>query len=261
MFADLELARRLESTEGFAGAAFVEARGGDAVWERIGGAYAMFDGAGSPLTQTFCLGMFEPATGSVLTQVEEFFRMRGAGVDHEVCPLAGVPLLHALIGRGYVPLEVSSVMFLDLTERRKEPALNPELIVRVAGELDRSAYSRAAVAGWGAGGELAAVIADAAGYVGFLVEKGGCVIATAGLVLHDRVALLAGASTVPEARGQGAQRAGLAKRLRYAAEAGCDLAMIVTEPGGASQRNAERNGFRIAYTRTKWRLESQGLRK
>ena len=64
MFADLELARRLESTEGFAGAAFVEARGGDAVWERIGGAYAMFDGAGSPLTQTFCLGMFEPATGS-----------------------------------------------------------------------------------------------------------------------------------------------------------------------------------------------------
>jgi len=87
------------------------------------------------------------------------------------------------------------------------------------------------------------------------------VIATAGLVLHDRVALLAGASTVPEARGQGAQRAGLATRLRYAAEAGCDLAMIVTEPGGASQRNAERNGFRIAYTRTKWRLESQGLRK
>jgi len=25
-------------------------------------------------------------------------------------------------------------------------------------------------------------------------------------------------------------------------------------PGSASQRNAERNGFRIAYTRIKWRL-------
>jgi hypothetical protein len=25
-------------------------------------------------------------------------------------------------------------------------------------------------------------------------------------------------------------------------------------PGGASQRNAERHGFRIAYTRIKWQL-------
>jgi hypothetical protein len=30
--------------------------------------------------------------------------------------------------------------------------------------------------------------------------------------------------------------------------------MMVAEAGGESQRNAERKGFRIAYTRTKWRL-------
>ena len=30
--------------------------------------------------------------------------------------------------------------------------------------------------------------------------------------------------------------------------------MMVTEAGSQSQRNAERAGFRIAYTRTKWRL-------
>jgi hypothetical protein len=28
----------------------------------------------------------------------------------------------------------------------------------------------------------------------------------------------------------------------------------VTEAGSQSQRNAERKGFRIAYTRTKWQL-------
>jgi hypothetical protein len=43
-------------------------------------------------------------------------------------------------------------------------------------------------------------------------------------------------------------------RLRFAAERGCDLAMMGALPGSASQRNAERQGFRIAYTRTKWRL-------
>jgi len=30
--------------------------------------------------------------------------------------------------------------------------------------------------------------------------------------------------------------------------------MIVANAGSNSQRNAEREGFRIAYTRTKWRL-------
>ena len=35
---------------------------------------------------------------------------------------------------------------------------------------------------------------------------------------------------------------------------GCDLATMGAEPGSASQRNAERSGFRIAYTRTKWSL-------
>jgi hypothetical protein len=28
--------------------------------------------------------------------------------------------------------------------------------------------------------------------------------------------------------------------------------MMCAAPGSASQRNAERNGFRIAYTRVKW---------
>jgi len=40
----------------------------------------------------------------------------------------------------------------------------------------------------------------------------------------------------------------------YAYDQGCDLAMMVAQPGSDSQRNAERKGFRIAYTRIKWRL-------
>jgi hypothetical protein len=44
--------------------------------------------------------------------------------------------------------------------------------------------------------------------------------------------------------------------MRYAADRGCDLAMMVAEAGSESQRNAERQGFRVAYTRMKWRLQS-----
>jgi hypothetical protein len=70
----------------------------------------------------------------------------------------------------------------------------------------------------------------------------------------EGVALMAGAGTIPEARKLGAQLALLESRLRWGAEQGCDIAMMCAAPGSASQRNAERHGFRIAYTRIKWRL-------
>lgn len=76
------------------------------------------------------------------------------------------------------------------------------------------------------------------------------------LGMHDNVALFAGASTIPELRRRGLQAALLEERMRYAFDHGCDLAMMVAVPGSDSQRNAERNGFRIAYTRTKWQLYS-----
>jgi hypothetical protein len=81
-------------------------------------------------------------------------------------------------------------------------------------------------------------------------------MATGVLCLCGGVALLAGASTIPEGRGRGAQQALLASRLSYAVEYGCDLAMMCAAPGSGSQRNAERRGFRIAYTRLKWRMKA-----
>jgi hypothetical protein len=73
-----------------------------------------------------------------------------------------------------------------------------------------------------------------------------------GAVGATPVALLAGASTIPSARGRGAQRALLNARLLHAAAQGVDLAMIVTQPESGSQRNAERAGFRPVYSRSKW---------
>jgi GNAT superfamily N-acetyltransferase len=58
-----------------------------------------------------------------------------------------------------------------------------------------------------------------------------------------------GAATLPEFRGLGIQRAFLQERLRLAQLAGCDLAVTLTLPGTTSQRNAERAGFRTAYTK------------
>jgi len=45
--------------------------------------------------------------------------------------------------------------------------------------------------------------------------------------------------------------------MRYACDHGCDLALMVALAGSDSQRNAERKGFRVAYTRMKWQLFSE----
>jgi GNAT superfamily N-acetyltransferase len=91
----------------------------------------------------------------------------------------------------------------------------------------------------------------------FLGEVDGQPGAAGVLSQHEGVALFGGSATVPELRRRGLQAALLDERMRYAFEHGCDVAMMVAEAGSNSQRNAERKGFRVAYTRLKWRLDGR----
>src|SRR5690606_34309491 len=77
----------------------------------VEGAHAMFDGVGSPLTQTFGLGMFEPPTAAGFDELESFFVSRGADVFHEVSPLSDPSTMAQLNERGYRPCELTRVMF------------------------------------------------------------------------------------------------------------------------------------------------------
>ena len=263
---DLALAQRLERAEAKSNAAFVESRARatpalGAEWCDVSGTYAMFDGVGSPLTQSFGLGMFARPTDGQLDELEAFFRDRGAEVFHEVSPLADPAVLSLLPERGYHPVELTSVMHMRLTVPRAEPPRPPapELTVRVIAPGDETLWAQTAARGWGETPELAAFVlelgginARANGKVCFLAEWDGQPIGAGAIAIHDGVALLAGASTDPAFRGRGAQAALLDARLRHAVSAGCDLAMMGALPGSASQRNGERRGFRIAYTRIKW---------
>lgn len=266
-FSDLSLARRLEKTEARGNVEFVEARAkafpnSGAQWMEVAGAYAMYDGVTSPLTQTFGLGLFETVSGADIERIEEFFRERQAPVFHEVSPLADLTLLALLNDRGYQPLEFTSVMFRPIRPGVRFTELRNEVIrVRMVSEDENELWARTAARGWSEFTELAdfmlelaQVSAKRSDALSFLAELDGQPIATGALSICEGVALLAGASTIPEGRKQGAQLALLDSRLRYAAEQGCDIAMMCAQPGGASQRNAERQGFRIAYTRVKWRL-------
>lgn len=269
IFSDLALSQRLERTEASANAEFVEARAkffpaSGACWVEAAGAYAMFDGVGSPLTQTFGLGVFEPVTDEVLDRIETFFLERNSDVFHEVSPMADASLLGLLEKRGYSPIELTSVMFRPISQDSPLSVRhNDQIKVRLIDddEADHELWAQTATKGWAQEVEFGDLILELSRLTvkkrtvpAFLAELDGQAIATGAMSICDGVALLAGASTIPEGRKQGAQSALLDSRLRYAAEQGCDLAMMCAAPGSASQRNAQRQGFSIAYTRIKWQL-------
>ena len=268
MFANLELAKRLEAAEAYACTQFAEARrrvcpGSTSAWMTCAGATVVFDGVGAPTTQTFGLGLFEPLTPAALDDIEQFFRERGAEVMHEVSPFAGAPVLDLLCAREYRPFEISNVLYRAV----EPPAASPShgISVRVVGEDKAQLWSDINARGWthehpefedfvrGSG----VLVVAREGSPCFLAEIDGVPGAAGALTLHEGVALFGGAATVPELRRRGLQGALLQERMRYAAEHGCDLAMMVAEAGSNSQRNAERKGFRVAYTRLKWKLVRQ----
>lgn len=260
--ADLSLSRRLERCEAETNAAMVESRAtlvpaSGARWMECNGSYALFDGPSSPLTQTFGLGIFNPPTDADFDLIEQFFAEQGAAVFHEVSPLAAPETVGLLTARGYRPIEFTSMLYQPIAPE-SAPAISA-ITTRIAGPGEEELWATIAGEGWSEYPELSAFLEDlgriTAGCRGtfpFFAELDGRPIGTGALAIHEGVALLAGASTIPAQRNRGAQRALLDARLRYAAAQGCDLAMMGALPGSASQRNAERQGFRIAYTRIKW---------
>jgi hypothetical protein len=268
IFSDRTLSQKLERTEARANADFVETRArispeSGAGWIEVGGAYAMFDGAESPLTQTFGLGVFEETTPEHLDEIEAFFRERDAPVYHEVSPMADPSLMQLLDGRGYRPIELTNVMSRELGSHSVElRRRNPQLTTRVVAPDEADLWAKTSADGWATEHEGLAefmfnfgrISAQCNGAYPYLAELDGRAISTGMLFIYWDVCMLAGASTIPEGRQKGAQTALLEDRLDFAASQGCKLAIMGASPGSQSQRNAQKNGFNIAYTRTKWQL-------
>lgn len=88
-----------------------------------------------------------------------------------------------------------------------------------------------------------------AGVVRYLALRDVVPAGGASLRIADGVAQLAGSATAPAHRRRGMQSALLAVRLTDALAAGCDIAVVTTQPGSKSQQNVQRRGFHLLYTR------------
>ncbi len=261
-FVDLNLARRLEMAEAHACRACAEAFHQQhpefpVAVEEIAGGFAVFAGVNSPVTQAIGVGLDDDVSDADLDRLQDFFSSRGAAAAVELCPLVGMSLYERFAKRDFHLLEVSDVLFRKLTPIDGQvKAASSNIIVRRAAPDEAQLWTKTVAEGFAEHNPVTQSILDVMqGFFPaahcFLALVDGSVAGGGAVSTRGGVCGLFGASTLPEFRGRGVQTELLRARLGWAAAEGCHVAVSIAQPGSASHRNIERQGFRVAYTRTK----------
>jgi GNAT superfamily N-acetyltransferase len=229
----------------------------------VAGGVASFAEPGSPFNKVAGLGFGGVPDAAALAEIERAFAACDAPVQIELPHLADPAIGALLTGRGYRLESFENVLGRSL-QGEPERLTPPGVEVRPSGDEEFDAWLDVvadAVAHPDTQGvpwheEFPREVylraerdSAAAGVQRYVALRDGVFAGGAELRITDGVAQFAGAATAPAHRRRGIQAALLSARLVDAAAAGCDIAVIVTQPGSKSQQNAQRRGFDLLYTR------------
>ena len=267
IFATASLAKRIERAEATLIAEFGRTAAGQLGTERVvisdlAGGIAVAAGPGAPFSKIAGLG-FEPIDDSILAAVEQGYAACETPVRVELSSLANLGVGALLTRRGYTLEGFENVLAISL------PTAEPRSTdVSVASVIDAESrhwvdvlassfaepdtfdgpsleekVDRALL------DTLFEQISEIGGFVRYIARRHGEVAGAAGMRITNGVAQLCGAGTLPAHRRRGVQTALLHHRLADAARAGCDIAVVTTQPGSVSQQNVQRQGFELLYAR------------
>jgi GNAT superfamily N-acetyltransferase len=269
VFCSTELAARIERAEcsmlAQSVAAVMRRRPAErAVCLPLSGGVASYAGPGSPLDKLAGLGFAGPLDLEQLAAAERAFAERDTPLQVELSSLADPSTAPALTRRGYVLVGFENVLGCALPP---QPASTPPpgIELRLAGEGELDAWIAVLITAFATPDlegvpshesfpreALARTMEDMSGVDGmtrYVACLDGRLVAGAALRLSEGVAQLCGSATLPAYRRRGIQSALLARRLADSGRAGCDLAVVTTQPGSKSQQNVQRRGFELLYTR------------
>lgn len=243
----VETARKLDSASA---ASTLRVAGGTAAWvER-----------GMSINQAFGLGFSEPVTTDHIAAIERFYAKRRQGAVMGVCPLAHVSLIGALAARRWIVLGFENVLVLPLDDDvacdSTARATTTVTITEASTAAEKKLWAKLAAIGFSAPDEptheqfaLARIVVERPGARLFVAWVDGKAAGTGELYVTGKTAWLSGDSTLAQFRGRGVQQALQRHRLAVARSTEATLAVSEADPGSTSQRNMERLGFRVAYTR------------
>lgn len=263
-FCSVELAARIEGAEAQLITSATEGArqrvGASAFVMPVAGGAACYVEDGSPLNKIVGLGFGGVPSSAVLDQIEQAFAARATATQVELSNLADPAIGAALTSRGYQLVSFENVLGRSLDG--VQAAQPPSVEVRLSDDL--AVYMDVVVDGFAHPDEqgvpshedfprevIGRAMADMekAGVTSYLAFRDGAVAGGGSMRMSQGVAQLTGAATAPAHRRRGVQTALLAKRLADAARAGCDVAVVTTQPGSKSQQNVQRRGFHLLYTR------------
>jgi GNAT superfamily N-acetyltransferase len=264
LFGSTALAERIERVEAQLITAATEAArqrvGAAAFVIPIAGGAACYAEEGSPLNKIVGLGFGGVPSGEALDEIEQAFASRSVPTHVELSNLADPAIGAALTGRGYQLVSFENVLGRSLDGELQsapqqievrlsdDPAVYLDVVVDSFAHPDEEGvpshedFPREVIGR--AVGDM-----EKAGVTSYLAFRDGVAAGGGSMRMSEGVAQLTGAATAPVHRRHGVQTALLSVRLADAVRAGCDVAVVTTQPGSKSQQNVQRRGFHLLYTR------------
>jgi GNAT superfamily N-acetyltransferase len=269
MFADATLAARIDRAEArmcahVADSIRVSKAQSRPLVQPISGGQAVYAGPSSPLNKVIGLGLDADLDVEALERIEREWRGRGEPVRIEMSVLTEPSLGSVLTDRGYRLHGFENVLGLPLDRETYGPKVSGVAVETVTqagfptwidiaveafmnldgtGSVPPDALPRDRLR------EILEEMMGVPGFIRYLARVDGEAVGEAAMRIDGDLAQLAGAGTLPHARGRGVQNALLQRRLADARAAGCTLAVVTTAPGTRSQENVMRRGFELLYTR------------
>lgn len=221
----------------------------------VAGGWMTYAGPQSPLNHIIGMGLQGPVSKEEFDQVEDFYRRHQSVCEVVVSPYADMSLLAHLGERGYRITEWNSVLVRDLVPSECFPLSESHIQIRAVAPENARQWAEVVARGFAdiatVSPDLFLPFANCSNSICFLAFLNGEVAGAAGGSIFPEMGIspFYGAATLPQFRNRGVHNALFQARLRAAAGGECQWAVVCTLPGSASQRNAERNGFRLAYTK------------
>lgn len=219
----------------------------------IGTGQAVLFGPGMWVNRVVGLGLDAPVGDADFDLIDGVFQEAGLRVELDISPWADETLLAGAAARGMGPVWFRSLLVRSVSAGDRDA---PEAAARVDTARSVAEWQDISAAGFAYHDEPQRwandVNAEAAHRIGdtlLVATVDGTPVGAAALATSLGVAVLYGTSTTPYARRRGVQAALIGARIARAATAGCDLVISTAVPGGASERNLLRHGFRLVCTK------------
>lgn len=176
-----------------------------------------------------------------------------------VCPYADASVARRFVSAGFVVDGFRTVLvrsLRDLETLAPTAKLAPEVeIRRVRGAADLDRFTDVVSRGFNTGApprevdqRMTHIVHSSPGATLYLALVNGTPAGGGRIDCAGGVGFMLGGSVLPEYRRRGLHQALILARMRAAAENGCDIVTIGSLAGGATERNAQRLGYEVAYS-------------